>query len=251
MSAEYPDAGTTPRVVRNGPPGRECPGAPAKSGASGRSQAAIQSSSDAGLDTVEKRANGGRVPIFRCPRREHGIGAAEWAARRLVEYEDARTDQERVKNRARNPIKKGPPGGDISHRNRIRHGAVFVEEYHVDLAFNHVERFAFSEVFVRPHIGVVRVDDQHLVEGIGDTRVGAQPNPLAWVSRRVGFEPGNVLRSYDHDRIRSVQHLGALNPRGRHRARSSLHTSETAGSGRMNRPPLARYALCRSKIGSA
>src|SRR4030095_13137879 len=85
MSAEYQDAGTTPRDVRNDPPGHECPGAPVKSGASDRSQAAIQSSSDAGLDTIEKSANRGRIPIFRCPRREHRVGAAERAAGRLVE----------------------------------------------------------------------------------------------------------------------------------------------------------------------
>src|SRR5262245_58407404 len=147
MSAEYPDAGTTPLVVRNDPSGHEYPGAPVKSGASGRSRAAIQSSTDAGLDAVEKSANGGMIPIVGCPRREHGVGAAERAAGRLVEYEDVRTDQEHVKNRARDPIKERPPGGEISHRNRIRHRAVVVEEYDIDLAFNYVERFTFSEVF--------------------------------------------------------------------------------------------------------
>ncbi len=107
------------------------------------------------------------------PRRKNRILALERAARRFMKDEHVRTNEQGVKERLGDPVKKRAARAVVTHRNHCRDTAAVVKHDDIHGAVNHMERFAFPQMFVRPDVASAFVNDEHFMQAVGGSRVCA------------------------------------------------------------------------------
>ena len=90
-----------------------------------------------------------------------------------MEGDCVRVYDQRVVGRVRQSMVKPVSGGVVAQPRALGDISSFVEYNQINGSFEDMDRFAFVEMFVWSHVGIVGMDDKHFVKFSVDVFMGA------------------------------------------------------------------------------